>query len=85
MYRAERSRVLVKVFAARFAAGFEKVSTDIPNDRDKSLAALAVGNPFIGLTDPDGDPRPAFYALRLLVEKLEGFAQAEKIARPAGG
>ena len=83
-YRAEQSRVLVKVFVTRFAAGFEKVFMGMPNDWDKSLAALAVRNPFIGLTDSDGDPWPAFYAYKLLVEKLDGFAQAEKMSAPPG-
>jgi len=83
-YRAEQSRVLVKVFVTRFAAGFEKVFMGMPNDWDQSLAALATANPFIGLTDSEGNPWPAFYALKLLVEKLDGFAQAEKVASEQG-
>jgi len=83
-YRAEQSRVLVKVFVTRFAAGFEKVFMGMPNDWDRSLAALTVKNPFIGLTDANGSPWPAFYAFKLLVEKIDGFAQAEKIASQAG-
>ncbi|RMG52506.1 MAG: hypothetical protein D6723_08610 [Acidobacteria bacterium] len=83
-YRAEQSRVLVKVFVTRFAAGFEKVFMGMPNDWDKMLARFTVANPFIGLTDSDGDPWPAFYALALLVDKLDGFAQAEKIEADPG-
>ena len=83
-YRAEQSRVLVKVSVTRFAAGFEKVFMGMPNDWDQSLAALATANPFIGLTDSEGNPWPAFYALKLLVEKLDGFAQAEKVASEQG-
>jgi len=79
-YRAEQARVLVKVFVTRFAAGFEKVFMGMPNDWDRSLAALTVQNPFIGLTDHAGNPWPAFYALKLLVEKLDGFVWAEKVA-----
>jgi len=83
-YRAEQSRVLVKVFVTRFAAGFEKVFMGMPNDWDKSLAAFTVQNPFIGLTSADGRPWPAFYALKLLVEKLDGFARAEKMPAESG-
>jgi len=83
-YRAEQSRVLVKVFVTRFAAGFEKVFMGMPNDWDKTLAAFVVDNPFMGLTDSDGDPWPAFYAFKLLVEKVDGFAQAEKMPAPPG-
>jgi hypothetical protein len=83
-YRAEQSRVLVKVFVTRFAAGFEKVFMGMPNDWDKTLGALAVTNPFIGLTDSDGDPWPAFYAYQLLAEKVDGFAQAEKMPAESG-
>jgi len=83
-YRAEQSRVLVKVFVTRFAAGFEKVFMGMPNDWDQSLAALTVQNPFMGLTSADGEPWPAFYALKLLVQKLDGFAQAEKMPAESG-
>ncbi len=83
-YRAEQSRVLVRVFVTRFAAGFEKVFMGMPNDWDKSLAVLTVPNPYIGLADANGNPWPAFYALKLLVERLDGFAQAEKIPAEPG-
>jgi len=84
-YRAEQSRVLVRVFVTRFAAGFEKVFMGMPGDWDKSLlAVLVVPNPYIGLADADGNPWPAFYSLKLLVEKLDGFAQAEQMPSEPG-
>jgi len=83
-YRAEQARVLVQVFVARFAAGFEKVFMGMPNDWDRSLSALTVSNPFIGICDRTGKPWPAFYALRMLVEQLDGFQRAERVEGPAG-
>jgi hypothetical protein len=83
-YRAEQARILVKVFVTRFAAGFEKVFMGMASDWDRTLGALSTPNPFIGLLDGEGKPWPAFYALRLLVEKLDGFAHAEQVPAPEG-
>ena len=83
-YRAEQSRVLVRVFVTRFAAGFARVFMGMPNDWDRSPAAFLAPNPYLGLTDADGNPWPAFYALKLLVERLDGFALAEQIPAQVG-
>ncbi|MEW5941018.1 MAG: hypothetical protein AB1750_15230, partial [Chloroflexota bacterium] len=78
-YRAEQSRVLVRVFVTRFAAGFEKVFMGMPSDWDQTLGALATSNPYVGLLDSEGNSWPAFYAMKLLVGKIDGFAYAEKM------
>lgn len=82
-YRAEQARLAVKVFVTRFSAGFERVFLGMPDDwDDKLLARLATANPYLGLADTDGVPWPAWHATRLAVEKLDGFATAERIPAP---
>ncbi|HID05674.1 MAG TPA: hypothetical protein EYP10_00850, partial [Armatimonadetes bacterium] len=81
-YRAEQARILVKVFVTRFAAGFEKVFMGMASDWTGTLGEFSTANPFIGLLDTQGKPWPAFYALQLLVDKIDGFARAEKMHSP---
>jgi hypothetical protein len=83
-YRAEQASILAKVLVTRFAAGFEKVFMGMAYDWDWSVGALSTRNPFLGLLDRRGRPWPAFHALRILVEKLDGFERAERIAAPEG-
>lgn len=83
-YRAEQSRILVRVFVTRFAAGFEKVFMGMASDWDQTLGALSTPNPYLGLLDADGNPWPAFYAMKLLAEKIDGFAYAEKMPSEPG-
>ena len=83
-YRAEQARILVKVFVTRFAAGFEKVFMGMASDWDRTPGAFSTPNPFLGLLDRKGKPWPAFYALQLLVEKIDGFARADKMPAPEG-
>lgn len=80
-YRAEQARVLVKVFVARFAAGYQKVFMGMPSDWDMGLAPLIVPNPYLGLLDREGNPWPAFYAMKFLASQIDGFQSAE----PVGG
>jgi hypothetical protein len=77
-YRAEQSRLLAQTFVTRFAAGFEKVFMGMPDDWDKTAGAMATPNPFIGMADGQGNPWPAFFCLKLLVERLDGFTVATK-------
>ncbi len=83
-YRAEQARILVKVFATRFAAGFEKVFMGMPSDWDGTVATLSTPNPFIGLMDRKGRPWPALRALGELVPAIDGFRAAQKRPAPAG-
>ncbi|MDQ7823444.1 MAG: hypothetical protein RDV48_11660 [Candidatus Eremiobacteraeota bacterium] len=83
-YRAEQARLLARVFVTRFAAGFEKVFMGMPHDWDGTPAALTVRNPYMGLMDREGKPWAAFYALKLLAEKLDGFKTAEKLPGEGG-
>lgn len=78
-YRAEQARILVKVFVMRFAAGFEKVFMGMASDWDGTLGARLTANPYLGLLDSQGKPWAAFYALKLLAEKTDGFSHAEKM------
>jgi len=77
-YRAEQSRICAKVFVTRFAAGAEKVFMGMPSDWDGTPAALMAPNPYIGLLDRKCQPWPAFYAMKFLVARLDGFASAER-------
>jgi len=83
-YRAEQARICVKVFVTRFAAGAEKVFMGMPSDWDGTPAALMAPNPYIGLLDRKCQPWPAFYAMKLLVTKLDGFARAERMPAEKG-
>ncbi len=78
-YRAEQARILVKVFVARFAAGYEKVFMGMPCDWDRGFAPLIVPNPYLGLLDRDGNPWPAFYAFQSLAARIDGFRTAERV------
>jgi len=78
-YRAEQARTAVKVFVTRFASGFEKVFMGMPNDWDRMMARFTTPNPFLGLTDSEGRPWPAYHAIRLLIRKIDGFSTAEKV------
>ncbi len=82
-YRAEQARTLARVFVTRFAAGFEKVFMGMPDDWDRSVAALSTANPFLGLTDREGRPWPAFHALTQLVRHLDGFREVERLQAPS--
>jgi len=79
-YRAEQARIAVKVFVTRFAAGFDKVFMGMPNDWNRMTARFSTDNPYIGLTDSEGHPWPAFYAVKLLIRKIDGFSSAERVS-----
>jgi len=78
-YRAEQARIAVKVCVTRFASGFEKVFMGMPNDWDRMMARFSTDNPYLGLTDSEGHPWPAFYAVKLLIHKIDGFTSAERV------
>jgi len=79
-YRAEQARICAKVFVTRFAAGAQKVFMGMPGDWDVPPAAWVVPNPYIGLMSSSCEPWPAYYAMKLLVEKLDGFDTVEQVA-----
>ncbi len=80
-YRDEQARILVRVFVARFAAGFEKVFMGMPGDWDVGWGHL-LPNPYVGLCDKRGQPWPAFYAFKALTPEIDGFDRVEKIRSP---
>jgi hypothetical protein len=79
-YRAEQSRITAKVFVTKFAAGNEKVFMGMPMDWDKGIGSLSWPNPFMGFFNNNARPWPAYYTLKILVETLDRFSKAEKIA-----
>ena len=83
-YRAEQARLCIKVFVTRFAAGAEKVFMGMPSDWDGTIAALVVPNPYLGLLNRAGEPWPAFYAMKLLVQEIDGFVRAERVPAAEG-
>ncbi|MHC9540057.1 MAG: beta-galactosidase [Vulcanimicrobiota bacterium] len=78
-YRAEQARIVVKVYVTRFASGFEKVFMGMPDDWDRMMARFSTDNPYLGLTDSEGRPWPAFYAVKSLIRKIDGFSTAERV------
>jgi hypothetical protein len=83
-YRAEQARLTAKVFVTKFAAGNEKVFMGMPMDWDNSLGALSWPNPFMGFISSQMEPWEAYYTLKYLIAKLDGFSSAKKQFSPEG-
>lgn len=78
-YRQEQARITAKVFVTRFATGFEKVFMGMPMDWDKGIGAISWPNPFMGFVDSETQKWSAYYTLKFLIRKLDGYVKAEKI------
>jgi hypothetical protein len=62
----------------------EKVFMGMPMDWDNSLGALSWPNPFMGFISSQMEPWEAYYTLKYLIAKLDGFSSAKKQFSPEG-
>jgi hypothetical protein len=72
----EHGQILVRSYVIAFACGVDKVEYEI-------FKPFPFEPPFMkqtALVDENGEKRPAYHALKTLIEKLDKFSSAEKLA-----
>jgi hypothetical protein len=74
--RQEQSNILIKKLVSGFYAGAEKIF--ISSDVDWPNYHMPVWR-YAGLLDDKGNPKPAYYTAKILVEKLDYFETVTKI------
>jgi len=80
-YRKEQARLSVKKPVVALAHGAEKIFLANPFDwSDYYLPSFR----HFGLLDRKGNPRPAFYAYKLLIEKVGGFSNINILSEKDG-
>ena len=80
-YRKEQARLSVKKPVVALAHGAEKIFLANPFDwSDYYLPSFR----YFGLLDRKGNPRPAFYAYKLLIEKVGGFSNINILSEKDG-
>jgi len=75
-YEEIQSRWLVRKAVGNFGAGIERVSIAYGHDIPSYYMVFWR---YMGLFTVDGRAKPAFFTLKLMVEKLDGFQQARRL------
>jgi|GEM_PF-3473285 len=79
-YRKEQAKLTAKKVVAGMDAGLSGIVIENIVDWGQEWNAMNLGNfMFIGLLDADGNPKPAYYTYKLLIEKLGGFGSVERL------
>ena len=83
--RAEQAKLIVKKYLVGMELGLKKVIMETTVDWPMPERTPYHRNWHIqGMVDASGKPKPAYYTLKLMVEKLDGFSSVERLSMGEG-
>ncbi|MEW6587050.1 MAG: hypothetical protein AB1442_15755, partial [Nitrospirota bacterium] len=78
-FKEEQAKLLVKKTVIAFASGVDKVF--ISGDIDWFNYYLPIWR-HMGLLDVEGNPKPAYYSFKTMVNRIDGFTGVERVTLP---